>query len=132
MSVLAAPPMKFVDPELGDITAEVYAELKAQIQRDHEQALREVAADQRAIAAATPGPARITKHFALKAQIDPRIVSYWRMREGPGFWKHELDNFLKKHPECRVEQKSNVFRAAAVPPSNRPRITGRGRWSAST
>ena len=39
-------------------------------------------ARQAQILAATPGPARITPGFALKAQIDARVHDYWRRREG--------------------------------------------------
>lgn len=128
--LVSRPDFKFVHPEYGDLSAEVYAELTAMIQAEHEAGMRDMERNQQAIAAATPGPARITKHFALKAQIDPRVVSYWRMREGSQFWRHELDNFLKKHPECRVKQVSDrpTVRMTALPSY---RVTGkRGRWAA--
>lgn len=128
--VKAKPDFQFVHPEYGDISAEVYAELTAMIQAEHEAALQDMERSQQAIAAAQPGPALIHKEFALKASIDPRVVSYWRMREGAGFWKHELDRYLKKHPECRVKQQAMkpTVRLSEMPSY---RVTGkRGRWAA--
>ena len=129
--VIARPAYKFVHPEYGDLTAEVYAELTAMIQADHEAALEDIERSQQQIAQNTPGPAAIRNGFALKAQIDPRVVSYWRMREGSQFWRHELDNFLKKNPNCRVQQVSARPTVRVQGLRDRPSVTGRrGRWAA--
>lgn len=126
--VTIKPDLRVHHPEYGDMTEDVARALAEIRQQDQERLYREAQARQLAIAQATPGEARICDGFALKAQIDPGIVSYWRMREGAGFWKHELDWFLKRHPECAVKRKSDVF--AVTAPGTRTGVTGkRGRWA---
>ncbi len=134
---------RVIHPDYGDMTGEVYEEMKRMIQAEHEETMRHAERWQAEIAAATPGDAIIHDNFALKAQIHPRIVSYWRMREGRGFWKHELDNFLKKNPACRVKQRSAnptvrigttlaESRTAALrgaEPLTRGPVGKRGRWA---
>jgi hypothetical protein len=100
---------------------------------DHERLVHEAAAMQRQIAAQRPGEAVIHKGFALKAEIHPAIYAHWRMRYGKGFWKHDLDWFLKKNPECRVKQRAEkptilVPSLGGIAPS-RPVTGRRGRWA---
>ena len=76
-------------------------------------------------AAATPGPARITPGFALKAQIDARVHDYWRRREGAGFWKSELKAMLRRHPELAVKAQSDQSRVSFAAPTTAPRRGGR-------
>ena len=130
--VLEKPPMRIVHPDHGDMTADVYFELRKLIQEEHEAEMADIERAQQEIAAGTPGAAIIQKGFALKAQIDPRVHAYWRMREGPEFWKHELDWFLKRHPECGVRQKSaKPTVLVGGQPKQRGRVVGkRGRWAA--
>lgn len=102
-TVTIKPDMRVIHPDHGDITEDVARELANLRREEHEQLVRNAAQQQAAIVQARPGQAYIKRSFALKAEIDPQVHAYWRMREGPGFWKNELDWFLKKNPECRVK-----------------------------
>jgi hypothetical protein len=102
-TVTIKPDMRVIHPDHGDITEDVARELAKLRIEEHERLVKDAAAQQAAIVQARPGQAYIKSAFALKAEIDPQVHAYWRMREGAGFWKHELDWFLKKHPQCRVK-----------------------------
>lgn len=132
--VTIKPDMRIVHPELGDITEDVARELAAETHRDDLRLAAEAEARQALLAASAPGEARVTPGFALKARIDPQVHAYWLRREGPGFWKHELDFMLKRHPELRVRARPDNptvlvdgFRgtAAAARPATAPRRGGR-------
>jgi hypothetical protein len=96
------PDMRIVHPDHGDITEDVARELARVEQEDNEEIFRTAAARQAILAKENERGGRVTPGFALKANIDHRIYDYWRKREGKGFWKSELDNMLKRHPEFRV------------------------------
>jgi len=96
------PDMRIVHPDHGDITEDVARELARVEQEDNEELFRTAAARQAMIAKQNAQGGRLTPGFALKANIDHRIYDYWRKREGRGFWKSEMDWFLKRHPECAV------------------------------
>lgn len=137
-TVTIKPDMRVVHPEYGDITEDVARELAAIRRADHEQLVRDADRWQAQIIAARPGEAVVQKGFALKAEIHPAIVSHWRMRYGAGFWKHELDWFLKKNPKCRVKNRSAkpTIVVPALSLSNGPAVTARvgpvgrrGRWA---
>lgn len=134
--VTIKPDMRVIHPEYGDITEDVARELANIRREDHEKLVKDAVARNQRIAAARPGQAVVKKGFALKAEIDPAVHAYWRMREGPGFWKNELEWYLKKNPECRVKSVSEKaavnFGGHGLP---QPRRTGggsqarRGRWA---
>lgn len=133
-TVTIKPDMRVIHPEYGDITEDVARELAAERQRDHQRLVREADRMQAAIVAARPGDAVLHKGFALKAQIHPAIYMHWRMKHGRGFWKHDMEWFLKKNPQCRVRSKP-LNPSIVVPDlsSIAPRRSGptgkRGRWA---
>ncbi len=123
---------KFYHPETGeDITEDVARELLRMTEEDDRELFATAAARQARIASAfRDGEARTFKHGHMTAQIDARVHDYWRRREGPDFWKHELKYMLKRHPELRVEaraEKPSVLITQKVPSGVRGR---RGRWAA--
>lgn len=128
------PDLRVEHPDFGDITEDVARELALMRQEDHRRLVLEAEQCQRAITQARPGEAKIQKAFALKAEIDPRVHAYWRMREGPGFWKHELDWFLKKNPQCRVKSVSAnpsiIHPGLPAGAARRGPVGKRGRWAA--
>lgn len=142
-TVTIKPDLRVIHPEYGDMTEDVaraMAEIRAE---DHAKLIRDAERMQAAITAARPGDAYIQKNFALKAEIHPAIFAHWRMKHGKEFWKHEMDWFLKKNPQCRVRSRSQktTLNLGTLPPSqvsglslqvspSRPRVVGRGRWSA--
>lgn len=134
-TVTIKPDLRIIHPEFGDITEDVARELAAERQRDHERLVREADRLQAEITAARPGEAVMHKHFALKAQIHPAIYAHWRMKHGKGFWKHEMDWFLKRNPQCRVKSRplNPTVRVGVELPGAEPRRSGpftrRGRWS---
>jgi hypothetical protein len=119
------PGFRIEHPDYGDMTEDVARELATMTA--HDDAITAATADARQaqILAATPGPARITPGFALKAQIDARVHDYWRRREGTGFWKHELKNMLRRHPELAVKAQSDQARVSFATPTTAPRRGGR-------
>lgn len=132
--VTIKPDMRVIHPEYGDMTEEV-AQAMAEIRReDNERLVRDAERLQAEIAAARPGRAVINKAFALKAEIHPAIHAYWRMREGPGFWKNEMDWFLKRHPQVRVPLQSAAPKIVVPDLPAKPLRHGpvgkRGRWAA--
>lgn len=134
-TVTIKPDMRVIHPEYGDITEEVAREMANIRREDHERLVKEAVQRNKVIAAVRPGQAFVKKGFALKAEIDPAVVAYWRMKYGPGFWKHELDWYLKKNPECRVKSVSEKTAVNLGGHAIPPRRTGggtrakRGRWS---
>lgn len=132
-TVTIKPDMRVIHPEHGDITEDVAREMAQLRREDNERLVRDAARLQSRIAAGRPGDAVVHNGFALKAEIHPAIYSYWRMREGKGFWASELKSFLKKHPECRVKARS-ANPTILVPdmgaiPSRRGPTGRRGRWA---
>lgn len=132
--VTIKPDMRVIHPEYGDITEDVARELAAERKRDHERLVREAERMQAEIARSLPGDAVTRPDFALKAAIHPAIHAHWRMKHGRGFWKHEMDWFLKKNPQCRV--RSRPANPTVVVPDLSdlgPRRSGptgkRGRWA---
>jgi hypothetical protein len=130
----AAPQFKVIDPEFGDLTADVAAELELMNREQEARDFAEAAARQRHIAATMGTEAHTMQHGHQVAQIDAYVYEYWRRREGKEFWtdKASREAFLKKHPECRVRARSarTIVNGASLPPAAQPRITGRGRWAA--
>lgn len=123
---------RFFHPQTGeDITEDVARELVRQTQEDDLELHATAAARQAQIAAAfRDGQARTFRHGHMTAQIDARVHDYWRRREGHDFWKHELKYMLKRHPELRVEarsEKPSVLVTHKVP--SRPVRGRRGRWA---
>jgi hypothetical protein len=132
--VTIKPDMRVIHPEYGDMTEDV-ARAMAEIRReDHQRLVRDAERLQTEIAAARTGRAVIHKGFALKAEIHPAIFAHWRMREGPGFWKHDMNWFLKKNPQCRVPlQSANPTIVVPAMPAKAARVGPvgkRGRWAA--
>lgn len=132
-TVTIKPDMRVIHPEYGDITEDVARELAAIRQEDHKQLVKHADRMQAEISSARSGTAVLHRNFALKAQIHPAIYAHWRMKHGKGFWKHEMDWFLKKNPQCRVRSKplnSSVVvpDLSALPVRSGP-ITRKGRWS---
>lgn len=131
-TVTISPALEVHHPDFGDMTEDV-ARALAQLRReDHERLVREAEQRQRAIVQARPGEAVMHKEFAVAAEIDPAVVSHWRMRYGPGFWKHELKWFLKKNPQCAV--KSRPLNPTVVVPEMPATLrkgpsARRGRWA---
>jgi hypothetical protein len=127
---------KIIHPELGDITMDVARELAAMRQADDAQIANEAEARQVAIAAAMGQEGRTFRGGHQIAQIDARVHDYWRRREGPDFWKHELGFMRKRHPELRVVSRSAkaTIRVPRTLPAIAPARTGvfgkRGRWAA--
>ena len=127
--VTIKPDLRIHHPEYGDLTEDVARELALLRQEEHARLYRNAARQQAALVRARPGEAVRHDTYRLKAELDPQVHAYWRMREGPGFWKHELDWFLKRHPECAVP---TVAAAPAVRVDGlrgRPRLGRRGRWA---
>ena len=54
-----------------------------------------------------------------------QLRDYWRRREGAGFWKHELKNMLRRHPELAVKAQSDQARVSFATPTTAPRRGGR-------
>lgn len=121
----------FFHPETGeDITEDVLRELQAIVDQDDAVLFATAEARQKKIAAAfRDGDPRTFKTGHMVAQIDARIVDWWRRHKGREFWQHELKWFLKQHPECAVVARSErpTVRLTHLPPSS-----GRGgRWRAA-
>lgn len=123
-SIRVTPEMRVFHPKFGEITEDVAREMAAMTAYDDEILFATADARQAQILAAQPGPARITPGFALKAQIDPRVHDYWRRREGAGFWKHELKNMIRRHPELGVKAVSDQSRVSFATAPRRG-----GRWA---
>jgi hypothetical protein len=134
--VTIKPDLRVIHPEYGDITEDVARAMAEIRQEDHAALVRDAERLQATIAAGRPGNAVVRKNFALKAEIHPAVHAHWRMRHGAGFWKHELDWFLKRNPQCRVRAE------AANPTVVVPDVSGiltskpvrgpvgkRGRWA---
>ena len=121
------PGFRIEHPDYGDMTEDVARELAKITAHDDEITAATAEARQAQILAATPGPARITPGFALKAQIDARVHDYWRRREGAGFWKHELKNMIRRHPELGVKAVSDQSRVSFAGATTAP-CRG-GRWA---
>lgn len=125
------PDMRMIHPDHGDITADVAAELAAIEQADNDELFAEAGARQAALAKEYENGARLSKGFALKANIDGRIYDYWRKREGKDFWKHELGFMMKRHPELRLKHVSD--HTTLLMPGRKATAPARGgRWSAAT
>ena len=136
-TVIIKSDLRIIHPDYGDMTEEVAREMAAIRREDNERLVHEAARMQAEIAAARPGDAVIHDGFALKAQIHPGVHAYWRMREGPGFWKHELGSMMKKFPELRVRARpanptvrvDGLKGSEAIAPRRGP-VGKRGRWAA--
>lgn len=133
-TVTIKPDMRVIHPEYGDITEDVARELAEERKRDHERLIHNAERMQAEITRSLPGDAITNKHFALKAAIHPAIHAAWRMKYGRGFWKHELDWFLKRNPQCRVRSRPAsttiiVPDLSALSPRRSGPCTRRGRWS---
>lgn len=128
------PDMRVVHPDYGDITEDVCRELAEIERQDDEQLFAEAAARQAILAADNHKGARLTRDFALKANIDGRIWDYWRRREGKDFWKHELGFMMKRHPELRlnyVPDHPTVLVDGFKAPAATTAPTRGGRWHAA-
>jgi hypothetical protein len=123
----SAPNFKVIDPEYGDITADVAAELVLIEQEQEVRDFAQAAARQRHIARTMGTEARTFKEGHMVAQIDQYVYDYWERREGKGFWKDKAnrERFLKKNPECRVRARTGrtVITVPAMPTA-RPNHTG--------
>lgn len=126
------PDWRIVHPDHGDITEDVARELARVEHEDNEKLFREATARQAMIARENERGGRLTKGFALKANIDGRIYDYWRKREGKDFWKHEMPNMLKRHPEfavrCRPDNPTlrvDGFKDTPLARTSAPRRGGR-------
>lgn len=124
------PDWRIVHPDHGDITEDVARELARVEHEDNEKLFREATARQAIIARENAQGGRLTKGFALKANIDGRIFDYWRKREGKDFWKHEMGAMLKRHPElavrCRPDNPTVRIDGFKAQPST---PTRGGRWA---
>lgn len=140
-TVTIKPDMRVIHPEYGDITEDVARELAAIRQEDHRNLVRDAERLQAALVAEMPGEAIVNKSFALKARIHPAIYAHWRMKHGAGFWKHDMEWFLKKNPQCRVRSRPAnakvMLLGAEIPPAapivapapRRGPVGKRGRWA---
>ena len=134
----SAPNFQVIDPEFGDITADVAAELVLMEQEQEARDFAEAAHRQRHIAATCGTEAQTFTHGHVTAQIDEYVYNYWERREGKGFWrdKGERDRFLKKNPECRVRARTGrtIVNGASLPKAPRLQpgviLDGRGRVAA--
>lgn len=128
------PDMRIVHPDHGDITEDV-ARVLAEVEReDDERLFREAAARQAILAKQNAEGGRLTKGFALKANIDGRIYDYWRRKQGKDFWKHEMGYMLKRHPEFRVQCRPDnptvrVDGLKGTALAATPRSSRGGRWA---
>jgi len=96
---------RIISEDFGDITTDVIEELVA-MSRPAEPVI--VEREQAEIARVAGNEARDLACGRLVARIHPDAYAYWEQREGEGFWKdkHELKNFLRDNPACRVNSRS--------------------------
>lgn len=128
--ILVGPNMEIHDPEYGDMTDDVAAELARMRHEADVQAYVEAPRRQARIAQVCGQESVQHKNgLRLVAQIDQDVFNYWEIREGREFWKHELGYMLKRHPQLAVKpvNPNPVFGYTG----QRRGVRGkRGRWAA--
>jgi broad specificity phosphatase PhoE len=100
------PDMSVHHPEYGDMTAEVARELQILNQQENDAIFMAAQQRQNHIAKVCGRESVAVGGLRHIAQIDEHVYNSWEAREGPEFWKHELDYMIKRHPELAVKSVS--------------------------
>lgn len=137
-----APGQRMIDPEFGDITADVIEAL-VEMGRPHEPVILE---REQAEIARIAGQTATTMSFGHQvAQIHEDVFDHWVEREGVKVWndKSFLRRFLADNPSCKVVAKGTGVKIHAGARVTRYtpkagggiacaglRRAGKGRWAA--